>query len=245
MNEDLLPDVYYKVSADRWNERGLTPPDRPIDIPAYLGPGWEPDWSELHRKTPKDFIRVARNEKTGVFMYYYLPTDFYIRKLDKIFRGRNWGTEIVNEGWTTVYESGNREYVVVLQIVAPGMFRPVQGVGSSVFRANNPQDTEAKTRAAAYTAALKNACKAMGIGRDIEEDEGEVAQLVTERHNAISLIYRKLQERGFGDRAQEIIKRYAPTSLLQSGDLLVTSIDFEYLEVIQRELSNLATQKGS
>jgi len=230
------------ITAARWEERGLTPPNQPVPVPDYLGPDWVPDWEELHRKTPKDYVRAARNEKTGAIMYYYVPTSFVLRKLDKVARGHNWGTEIIHEGWSRELPSGDKEYVVALQLIIPGMFRPQTGVGSNTFRANNAQDTEAKTRAGAYTAALKNAAKALGIGRDIEEDEGEVATLVTERHNIINILYSKLRERGKDKEAQEVIKRFAPTALSQTGDLFSTAIEFEQLEPIQRELSALATR---
>lgn len=232
---------YSVIPASGWGDRGLTAPNLPVPIPDYLGAEWKPDWSWVHKKTPRDFIRVARNTNTGAIMYNYLPLDFYIRTLDRIFHGRNWGDEVISEGYND--PSGkDKEYVVALQLVAPGMFRPVRGVGSSIFHASNPQDSDAKTRAGAYSAALKNACKAIGIGRDIEEDDPEVAKIVEDRHRTINTVYERLVALGAGEQARAVIKRVAPSALLTDGTLLVATIEFPDLEGVQKDLLAIANK---
>lgn len=238
----IVPEQFAVVTADRWEQRRLTPPDQPIEVPAYLGADWLPDWKAIPPRTPKDEIRVATNEKTGAMMYKFVTSGYVLRTLDKVFRGHNWGYEIVREEPVDQKPNGEYEYVVVLQLVGPGMFRPVIGVGSSKFHPTNPQDTAAKTRAGAFTSALKNAAKQMGIGRDLDEDDPEFNKVVDGRTRTIGIMYDKLTERGMGEEAKAIIRKYADTAILESGQLLVGQIDFERLEPIQRELSLLAAR---
>lgn len=233
------------LSVAQWGERLVTPPHLPIPIPSYLGPDWTPNWAAIPSRTPKDEIREAINEKTGAVMYKFVTTGYVVRTLDKLARGHNWGTEIFEEGKQDERPNGDYEYVVALQYVMPGLFRPIMGIGSSTYHKSNPQDTMAKTRAGAYTAALKSAAKQLGIGRDLDEDDPAFNQLVDGRVRTISMMYDRLVERGSEADAKEIIRRHAPTALLDSGKLLATQIDFEKLEPVQKDLSNLALKLGA
>lgn len=234
---------YAVVTADKWSERQLTPPHRPIEIPSYLGPDWMPDWSAIPDKTPVDEIRDAVNEQTGAVMYKYVTTGYVLRTLDKVFRGHNWGYEIIREEAThTNTTNADYEYVVVLQIVAPGLFRPVVGVGSSNYRTSNKQDTDAKTRAGAFTAALKNAAKQLGIGRDLEEADPEFQKLLDSRYTTINATYNKLVTGPRAESAKEIIRKYAPTAILEDGTLMASQIEFTSLQPVAKDLLALATE---
>lgn len=230
------------VTAAAWGERPLTPPDQPIGIPSYLGDSYAPAWDEIPDRTPRDEIRDALNEKTGAVMYKYVTSGYVQRTLDKVFRGHNWGVEIITEGRENEAANGDYEYIVVLQIVAPGMFRPQIGVGSSKFQKSNPQDTAAKTRAAAYTTALKNAAKVLGIGRDLEEADPEFQKLVDSRTSTINVTYERLRKGAASEQAKELVRRFAETALLEDGTLLPGQIDFDKLEPLQKELSALAVR---
>lgn len=223
---------------------GVSPSNRPPEVPEWLPDDWEPDWAELEKKTPKDRIRSVTN-KAGAVLYRYVTTDFIIRKLNKVFK-HSWGTEVLREGWAgEVHADGSKEYVTILQLVAPKMFRPIIGVGSSMFMPTNAQDTEAKTRAGAYTAALKNAAKQLGVGRDVEEDNPEVAKLVEDRTRTISAMYDRLVSKGHDVAAKNIFRRLAPAALLDDGTVMMSSVDFEALEPIQREMSNLTIRTAA
>lgn len=227
------------VTAASWGERRLTPPDCPIPVPEWCQP---PAWGEIPDRTPRDEIRDAMNEKTGAVMYKYVTTGYANRVLDKVFHGHNWGTEIIEEGVENQAANGDYEYVVVLQIVGPGMFRPQIGVGSSTFHKSNPQDTKAKTRAGAYTAAFKNAAKALGVGRDLEEADPEFQKLVDSRTSTINVTYERLRKGTHAEQAKEVVRRFAETALLEDGTLLVGQVDFDKLEPLQKELSSLAVR---
>lgn len=231
----------YAVVASQWNDRMLTPPNHHIPIPDYLGPNWTPDWAAIPDRTPVDEIREALNDKTGAVMYKFVTTGYVLRMLDKLARGHNWGDEIIWEGRTNESAAGY-EYVVVLQIVMPGLFRPVMGVGSNKFQTSNPQDTDAKTRAGAHTAALKNAAKQLGIGRDLEEADPEFVKLVETRYTTINSTYERLRKGPLVNAAQAIIREISSTALLEDGTLLVTQVDFDKLNSLQKELSALAVK---
>lgn len=221
----------------------LSPHNQPIPIPEYLGPDWRPNWDAIPERTPKPQIRHIKND-SGVLLYKSVTIAYVIRTLDKVFRGHNWGTEIIREGWsdTQLNNAGSKEYVCVLQVVGPGMFRPVIGVGSNVFNKANRQDTEAKTRAAAYTAALKNAAKQMGIGRDLDEDDPDVMNVINGHINAIQLIWDRLKEGPLAEEARAVMEKLAPEALLATGGILTSQIDTDDLEKIQRELTKLGTK---
>lgn len=231
------------VTAAAWGERRLTPPDQPIPVPAYLGENWLPDWNAIPDRTPRDEIRDALNDKTGAVMYKYVTSGYMQRTLDKVFRGHNWGVEVIEEGKENEAANGDYEYVVVVQIVGPGMFRPQQGVGSNKFQKSNPQDTAAKTRAAAYTTAVKNAAKVLGVGRDLEEADPEFQKLVDSRTSTINVTYERLRKNpATTDAAKDLVRRFAETALLEDGSLLVGQVDFDKLEPLQKELSALAVR---
>ena len=241
-----IPVDYYKVEPEvtalvRTVERGgynraLTPMNQPVPRGDYEAP----DWTRIPARTPKDEIRPVYNDKTGQLMYKSVSTGFVVRTLDKVFHGHNWGTEIVDFGEVPM-KGGDIEYTCALQIVGPGMFRPALGVGSNVFRPSNPQDTKAKSIAGAITAALKNAAKTLNIGRDFDEDDPEVQKVVTERHKTIQLFMGKLDAKGMHGDVLAVIKKYAPLAVL-GDNVMVTSIDFEQLETVQRELAELASK---
>ena len=241
----LVPHVdahIISITADKWGERYITPSHTFVPIPAYLGEGWLPNWDAIPARTPKDEIREARNEQTGALMYKFVTTGYVVRTLNKVARGLNWGYEIIEDVHVNAKDNGDFEHMIKLQIVMPGMFRPVMGVGSSKFQTANKQDTWAKTAAGALTAALKNAAKQMGIGRDLDEDDPEFNKVLDNRTRTIDTMFNKLVERGEGDAAKEIIRRVAPTALLENGTLLAGQIEFELLEGVQRDLSALATR---
>src|SRR5690606_22835740 len=134
--------------------------------------------------------------------------------------GPQWGVEILSEEWGdwVTRKSRNGEYharscTVGVQIVWPGQFRPIQGYGTSDFFDNNAQESVAKTRNAAISAAIKSALKNMGIGRDIEEDDPETKKLVDSRVGAIQMAWDKLLERGADARAVEAVTKIAPKAV--------------------------------
>lgn len=238
--DDLLPDVWVQqqLMPSAWAQQ-LTPRNLPIPVPDFLREqGWRPDTAELKKPTPKDYRRVARN-KEGLILYRYAPIAFFIKRANDVWGAGNWGYEIIREEAGVPEKGGNFEYTVALQFVAPGLFRPIIGIGSSTFYANNPQESTAKTRNAALTSALKASLKQLGIGRDVEEDDPEVQKIVEGRLMAIGAVYKRLVDGGKQDVAKAVIRRHAPSALLDSGELLTAAIDFEKLEPIQRELQNL------
>ena len=218
----------------------LTPRNQPVPIPDWMmADGWRPNYNALVRPTPKDYRKVARN-KEGMVMYRYAPISFFIKRVNEVWGPGNWGYEIVREEAGEPDSKGNFEYTAVIQFVAPGLFRPVIGVGSSTFYANNAQESTAKTRNAALTSALKSALKTgFGIGRDVEEDDPEVATVVTGRLTAISTVYKRLVDTGKGDQAKALVRKYAPSALLDTGELLPGAVEFEQLEPLQRALQDL------
>lgn len=237
---DLLPEVWVQqqLMPSAWAQQ-LTPRNQPIAIPDFLAAsGWTPNLDELKKPTPKDYRRVARN-KEGLVMYRYAPIAFFIKRANDTWGPGNWGYEIIREEAGVPEKGGNFEYTVALQFVAPGLFRPIVGIGSSTFYANNAQESTAKTRNAALTSALKSALKQLGIGRDVEEDDPEVQKVVEGRLTAIGAMFKRFVDAGKGDAAKAIIRRHAPSALLDSGELLAGAIDFEKLEPIQRDLQNL------
>ena len=232
---DLLPEVY--IPAPTYTQ--LTPRNAPIEVPKYLtDAGWVMNRDALKKATPKDYRRVARN-KEGAIMYRYAPIAFFIKRANEVWGEGNWGYEIVREEAGDADSKGNFEYTAVIQFVAPALFRPIIGVGSSTFYNNNPQESTAKTRNAALTSALKSALKQLGVGRDVEEDDPEVQKVVEGRLTAIATVYKRLVESGKGEQAKAAVRRTAPTALLDSGELLVGSVEFEQLEPLQRDLQNL------
>ena len=239
-NDEMLPEAYVPPVVPASFFMQLTPRNQPIPIPDWmLKDGWRPNMEALSKPTPKDYRKVARN-KEGMVMYRYAPISFFIKRANETWGAGNWGMEIVREEAGEPDAKGNFEYTAVIQFVAPGLFRPVIGVGSSTFYANNAQESTAKTRNAALTSALKSALKTgFGIGRDVEEDDPEVAQVVNGRLTAISTVFKRLVDTGKGDVAKELVRKYAPSALLESGELLPGSIDFEQLEPLQRGLQDL------
>ena len=224
----------------------LTRPNQPVPLDGHE----PPDWDELEKPTPKIYRRIARNEKTGEILYRYVPTIFVYKRLNKVFHYQ-WGTELVTEEWgepdIRLDTRNNKTYQVVpytciIQLVAPGMFRPIIGVGSSFLYGNNPQESKAKTRNAALTAALKAAAKQLGIGRDVEEDDPEVAREINSKQTNIQMIYDKLVERGAGEAAKAAIRRVEPEALLDSGVLRVNAISTEHLDETLRELTVLVAK---
>lgn len=237
---DLLPDIYVpqQLMPSAWVQQ-LTPRHLPIPIPEWLvAQDWKPNLDELKKPTPKDYRKVARN-KEGMVMYRYAPISFFLKRANDTWGAGNWGYEIVREEASEPGANGNFEYTVIVQFVAPGLFRPIVGVGSSTYYANNAQESTAKTRNAALTSALKSALKQLGIGRDVEEDDPEVAQVVTGRLSAITTVFKRLTDTGKGEQAKALVRRYAPSALLDTGELLVGAVDFEQLEPLQRGLQDL------
>lgn len=239
---EVLPVGLQMAPLEVFGNRRLTPQNEPIHIPAHLTAiDWHPHMEELTKPTPKDYRRVATN-KDGMVMYRYAPIAHFIKVANKTWAspyGPQWGYEIIDEVKADPAPNGNYEYTVAIQFVAPGLFRPIVGVGSSTFYANNPQESLAKTRNAALTSALKSALRQLGVARDIEEDDPEVAKAVDGRIASISLLFKKLNDGGRGDAAREIIRRHEPTALLDSGELFPGQIAFEHLEPIQRDLQAL------
>ena len=216
-------------------QRALTPMNEPIPLGGYEAPNWK----AIPPRTPKDEIRPVYDD-SGKLLYKSISTGFVVRTLDKVFGGHNWGTEIV-EFDTNALSEGRIEYTCALQIVGPGMFRPALGVGSNIYNPKNKQDTKAKSVAGAVTAALKNAAKTMNIGRDFDEDDPEVQKVMSERQKTIAMFIDKLDTKGKSKDAVAVVRKYSPDSIL--GDtVMVTSIDFEHLEPIQRELAELAAK---
>lgn len=239
-SDDLLPDVYVpqQFMPSAWAQQ-LTPRNEPIPVPPFLAEaGWKPDLEALAKPTPKDYRRVARN-KDGAILYRYAPIAFFIKRANEVWGAGNWGYEIIREEAGEPEKSGNFEYTVAVQFVAPALFRPVVGIGSSTYYANNAQESTAKTRNAALTSALKSALKQLGIGRDVEEDDPEVQKVVDGRLAAISTVYKRLVDTGKGEQAKAVVRRHAPTALLDGGELLAGAIEFEKLEPIQRALQDL------
>ena len=216
--------------------RALTPMNQPIPLDGYTAP----DWGKIPARTPKDEIRPVYNDSDGKLMYKSISTGFVVRTLDKVFHGHNWGTEVVEFDSNTLSE-GRIEYTCALQIVGPGMFRPSLGVGSNIYNPKIKQDTKAKSVAGAITAALKNAAKTMNIGRDFDEDDPEVQKVMSERQKTIALFIDKLDAKGKHKEALAIVRKHSPEAIL-GDEVMVTSIDFEHLEPIQRELAELAAK---
>jgi len=226
----LLPELY--------NGARLSPASQPLAPPPWLGPDYAPNWKALTERTPKDYRRVAR-DKNGSILFRYAPIAHFIKVANKCWGVGNWSYEIVREESTEPNASGNFEYTVVIQFVAPCIFRPVVGVGSSTYYANNPQESMAKTRNAALTSALKAALKQFGVGRDIEEDDGEISKVVDGRVATISQVYKRLITDGRADEAKRLFRKLAPDALLDGGELLPGAIEFESLEPLQRGLQEL------
>ena len=234
---DTTPEVTALVrTVERGGySRALTPMNEPIPLGGYE----PPKWKMIPPRTPKDEIRPVYDDQ-GKLLYKSISTGFVVRTLDKVFGGHNWGTEIVEFDQNSLSE-GRIEYTCALQIVGPGMFRPALGVGSNIYNPKNKQDTKAKSVAGAVTAALKNAAKTMNIGRDFDEDDPEVQKVMSERQKTIAMFVDKLDTKGKSKDALAVVRKYSPDSIL--GDtVMVTSIDFEHLEPIQRELAELAAK---
>lgn len=249
---DYLPTAYIPPAIVETGglERHLSPMNQPIPLPSYLPDGWTPDWEELDKPTPKDYRRKAVNESTGELMYFYVPTAYMIKVINRTFR-HQWGLELVHEEWGDWEERKNQKgtyrvkpYTCIVQLVAPTMFRPVVGVGTSYFFENNSQESQAKTRNGALTAAFKSCCKQLGVGRDVEEDDPEVAKVVNDRHRTIQMMFDELSKRDLGKESEAVITKHAPSAML-GGSLMVTAIDFELLEVVQRELSAIAVKASA
>lgn len=234
LKEEYLPEAY--VQSDGWGH--LTPSNHPVPRPDYLPPDWMPNYAALRKPTPKDYRKVARN-KDGMVMYRYAPISFFIKRANEVWGEGNWSYEIVKEERGEPAANHNFEYTVIVQFVAPCLFRPMIGVGSSTFYANNPQESMAKTRNAALTSALKSALKQFGIGRDVEEDDPEVAKATEGRIATISMLHKKLAESGRLTAANAVVRKHQPTALLETGEVLVAAIDFENLEPIQRGLQEI------
>ena len=217
-------------------QRALTPMNQPIPADGYTPPAW----NKIPNRTPKDEIRPVYDDQ-GKLLYKSVSTGYVVRTLDKVFHGHNWDKEIISFEENALGTDGRIEYVVALQVVGPGMFRPAFGIGSNIFNPKNKQDTKAKSIASALTAALKNAAKTMNIGRDFDEDDPEVQKIETERHKTIQLFINKLAEKGRMDEVLKVVNKHAPLAVLDDA-VLVTSIDFEHLEPVQRELAELASK---
>lgn len=245
---ELSPEAFAPLEVS--HNRRLTPQNESIPIPAYLA-DWHPNMAALSEDTPKDYRRVATN-KDGQIMYRYAPVSWFTKVANKVWGspfGPQWGLETIREIEGDRAPNGNFEYTCILQFVAPGLFRPIVGVGSSTYYASNAQESMAKTRNAAYTSAFKSCLRQLGVARDIEEDDPEVARTVEGRLQTIGQTFQRLVGGDKGDEARAIVRRIEPTALLDSGDLLVGSIAFENLERIQRELLALviagaAAKKG-
>lgn len=232
----------------------ISPMNQAVEIPGFLNE-WTPNAKELYAKTPKDMRRVAK-DKSGKILYRYVPISWFIKQLNKAFDspyGPMWAQELVQENWGEWYERTNyegkpfkvRDYTCITQLVWPGQFRPILGVGTSTYYSNNPQESEAKTRNAALSAALKSCCKQLGMGRDVEEDDPDVAGLVDDRVRTIDTLVASLDRRGKSEEARAIITRFEPGALLANGTVLTGNIEFENLEPIQRELQRLGTQAAA
>lgn len=222
----------------------VTPPNQRIPLDPTQG-DIEPDW-EYGLRTPKEYRRVARKDN-GEILYRYVPIVWVLKALNGKFHYK-WGVELLHEEWGEEAKTQRGQvfvpYNCVIQLVAPGMFRPIIGVGSSNLYPGNPQESKAKTRNAALSAALKAAAKQLGIGRDVEEDDTEVASMIDSSQRTIQTLFDKLSERGKAEAAREVIRRYEPSALLDSGGLLVGAISTEHLEVIQRGLSQAAAARA-
>jgi hypothetical protein len=219
-----------------------TPPNQRIPLQDGDTP---PDW-DYGNRTPKEYRRVATKDN-GEILYRYVPIVWVLKALNGKFHYQ-WGLELISEEWGDKAKTARgQEYIpynCVVQLVAPGMFRPVIGVGSSNFYTANPQESIAKTRNAALSAALKAAAKQLGIGRDVEEDDTEIAGMIGSSQRTIQTLYDKLVERDKAEAAREVIRKYEPSALLDSGALLVGAISTEHLEVIQRGLSQAAATRA-
>lgn len=236
-NEDLLPAQYEAQPVGYVTQ--LTPRNAPVPIPDFLqAEGWKMNREALTAPTPKDYRKVARN-KDGMVMYRYAPIAFFIKRANEVWGEGNWGYEIADVHEGTPGPNGNFDITIMVQFVAPGLFRPLIGVGTSTYYANNAQESRAKTVNAALTSALKSALKQLGIGRDVEEDDPEVQKVVEGRITAIGTIYKRLCDTGKAEQAKAIVRKYAKTALLDSGELLAGAIDFEKLEPLQRGLQDL------
>ena len=222
----------------------LTPTNRPIPLDGFE----EPDWKTLDKPTPKIYRRVARKDN-GEIIYRYVPITFIQKRLNEVFHHR-WRTELIRDEWgkpETRLDKGNKPftatpYTVYLQLVAPGMYGPALGVGTAYMYSNNPQESKAKTVNSALTSALKSAAKQLGIGRDVEEDDPEVAKEIGSKQTTIEMLYNKLVERGQAEAARAAVRKLEPDALMDSGALMVNAISTEHLDEVQRELTLLSTK---
>lgn len=234
---ELLPEDAHAIEMGTF-DRLLTPMNKPIPLDGYEAP----DWSKIPKRTLKDDIKPVYDDN-GKLLYKSVSTAYVYRMLDAVFHGHNWGYETIRAEWFEPDARKNEEFNVYLQLVGPGMFRPVMGVGSSTYRPNNPQATKAKTIAAAYTVALKNAAKKLRIGADFDEDDPEFRQRSEDRIRAIDVLIKTLTDKGMEKEAKEVVRRHEPTVLLEDGSVLTASIEAENLEPIQRDLQRLAVRK--
>lgn len=221
-----------------WNNRQLTPMNQPIPIvDGFVAPNWK----AVPKRTPKDAIdNVVDNQ--GKLLYKSVKIGYVVRTLQELFPS-GYGEETIEAGWADPnHQPGeDGEYRVAIQIVAPGLFRPVMGVGSNVYQpSKNKQDTEAKTIASAYTSALKNAAKKLNIGRDFSEDDQEFVNRNEERIRVIDSLIKNLNTKGKKAEVVRIVEKHDPTAIL-GEDVVTAMIDAEKLETVQRDLQRVLT----
>ena len=223
---------------------------QPIPRPGYLPDDWMPDLEELAKPTPKKYRLVQRNND-GTIRYYYAPIGFYLERANRAFHYQ-WNATVIKEGWGEPEERSGKNgkftrtpYKVEILFVVPCMW-PKKGVGISYMNSNNPDDNEVKTMAGAMSAAIKNAMKQFGVGRDVEPDDPDLAQQLDGQRKSVEMVWDRLvANEAIREQAQAVAAQLVPGAMLANGSLMIGQIDEDDLDRLQKELTGLAVKSAA